>query len=132
MDRDHTLARYDTLEQAMPSNQPVAALDPHQKYENLSDLYLMLWSQLDALLGDGKWLDIVPPQPVEWKQAAKRALQELDTMGDWELRKVIGADYARVEEITLHPDAMPKPEIESFKDYLRDAALRYTEDADPL
>jgi hypothetical protein len=38
----------------------------------------MLWSQLDALLGDTKWLDIAPAQPVEWKRGADQALQALD------------------------------------------------------
>jgi hypothetical protein len=117
----------------MPSSQTVQALDPRREYKDLSRLYLMLWSQLDFLLGDTKWLDIAPPQPVECKQAAEQAREALDAkLRDLELRKAIQSDYVRVQELTLHPGAAPKPDIESFKNYLRDEALRYAEDAYPL
>jgi hypothetical protein len=117
----------------MPSSQAVRALDPRREFKDLSDLYLMLWKQLDVLLGEGKWLDIVPSPPADLKLGADQSLRAMDaTISDGQLRKVLQADYARVQDLVLHPDAAPKPEIESFKDYLRDEALRYTEDAYPI
>jgi len=114
----------------MSSSQAVPARDLRKTKESLSDLYLMLWKQLDVLLGDGKWFDIAPSPPADLKHGADQALQSLDgTLSDRKLLNAIRADYVRVQELTMHPDAAPKPEIESLKDYLRDEALRYTEDA---
>jgi len=131
IDRDHRSAQYDTLKQAMPSSQPVPALDSHKKLKNLSDLYLVLWKQLDVLLGDGKWFDIAPSQPVDLKLAAAQALQEVYATSDQKLCQASQADYVRVQHLTSHPRATPKSEIESLKDRLRDEALRYAEDAYP-
>jgi hypothetical protein len=114
----------------MPGSQTVRALNLGETGENLSDLYVMLWKQLDVLLGDGKWFDIAPSPPADLKHGADQALQALHaTISDRKLLNAIRADYVRVQELTMHPDAAPKTEIESLNDYLRDEALRFTEAA---
>ena len=105
------------------------ALSAEEKYETLSHLYLLLWKQLDQLLGDTKWLEVVPSEPDELRQEAGQALDEVHLfLREGELWRVVKADYERTQELVAHSSVNPKPEIESVKNYLRDQGLRYAEE----
>jgi len=112
----------------MATTQP--ALSAEEKYETLSHLYLLLWKQLDQLLGDNRWLEVTAVQPGELSKEASEALNVLrPLLKEGDLWRVVKADYDRAQELIAHSDATPRPDVESLKNYLRDQALRYAEEA---
>jgi hypothetical protein len=96
----------------MPGSQTVRALNLGETGENLSDLYVMLWKQLDVLLGDGKWFDIAPSPPADLKHGADQALQALHaTISDRKLLNAIRADYVRFKNSPCIPTRLPRPKL---------------------
>jgi hypothetical protein len=109
------------------------ALKTEEKYEMLSHLYLMLWKQLDILQGETKWLDSVPADPDDLKQAAQQALDAVAPfLKGGDLWAVVSRDYNTAQRLTADPRSESPSRMESIKDYLRDQALRFAEESEPL
>jgi hypothetical protein len=102
--------------------------------QRLSDLYLILWKQLDMLSGGMKWLEVRPVGQVELQREAEAALEELrscfppsDALSD-----VIDKDFRKTRRFLDGADEIDGMNVEMFKDYLRDHALRYAQASDEL
>ena len=93
--------------------------------EMLSDLYLALWEQLDLISGEGKWLDIRPPDASDLAVQAQRGMNELERrLSDTDALKQVRNDFEHTQRL-LSSKSAPA----AFKDYLRDQGLRYAESA---
>jgi len=113
---------------------PTRGLSEEQRYERLSDLYLILWKQLDQLSGGMKWLEVRPVDQVELQREAEAALAELrpclppaDGLGD-----VIDKDFRKTHRFLEGAYEIDGMNVEVFKDYLRDSALRFAQASDEL
>ena len=105
--------------------------------EALGDLYLSLWKQLDLLSNEGKWIELRPIDPSQLKTHVDQRMDEVrGAPADSSILKVIERDYSRTQEFVSssasRPEQLPTAEhaqFEALKTYLRDAGLRYEEEA---
>jgi hypothetical protein len=122
---------------------PQVALTEEEKYERLSDLYLTLWKQLDLICAGGRWLDIGPVDEATLKSNAEAIMKEiLPCLPESEpLADVIFKDFRKTQElvhskkpeqISKGADEIEGTNLDAFKDYLRDHALRYSQAAEEL
>ena len=109
---------------ATPQQAPVPSQD-----ELLSDLYLALCEQLDWLTGEGKFLDIRPPDASELRAEVQRGIEEIERrIDDADLLKVVRADFERTQDL-LRRDPAQDPDMAGFRDYLEEQGLRYADSA---
>jgi hypothetical protein len=106
------------------------ALQLDEKYERLSDFYLRLWKQLDLACGDANWLQIRPVSQIELRKEAETILAEIH---DWLATPtpftdgtVLDKDFKKTQEL-VDPAKQQEGGLDSFRDYLRDLALRYSQ-----
>jgi hypothetical protein len=113
---------------------PSRVLPEEQRYERLSDLYLTLWKQLDLLSGGMKWLEVRPPNPIELQREAEIALADLRSyLPDSDaLTDVVDKDFRKAHKFLEGASEIDGMNLEVFKDYLRDHALRYAQASDEL
>jgi hypothetical protein len=111
---------------------PKPEISEEERYQRLSDLYLTLWKQLDSLSGNTKWLEIRPASQVDLQREAEVVLAELkpcfresDVLAD-----VIDKDFRKTHRFLEGAGEIDGMNLEVFKDYLRDHALRYAQAAD--
>jgi hypothetical protein len=102
------------------------ALTMISKYEPLSDLYLALWKQLDMLSEEGKWLELRPENPSALNDDVRQQLQELSPVLG-ELSDAVYRDFEKTQEFVFSGPHKNDAELASFRDYLRDHALRYAD-----
>jgi len=106
------------------------ALSTIANYSELSELYLALWKQLEIASDGAKWLDIRPENRSDLSEEVQRRLREL---GPGLLESDLHTarkDFEKAQELVSSDRGGDKGELVSFRDYLRDLALRYSELAD--
>lgn len=97
-------------------------------YEQLSDVYLMLWRQLENVARDNKWLDIRSDDGATLQGEVRRAIETMNA----DRSSVVFSDYQRTQQLLLNGPHANAPEIAVFREYLRDNALRYAQLATEL
>ncbi len=113
---------------------PTRVISEQQRYERLSDLYLTLWKQLDLLFGGMKWLEVRPADQIELQREAEIALAELKPFlpESDALTDVVDKDFRKTRKFLEGAGEIDGMNLEVFKDYLRDLALRYAQASDEL
>jgi hypothetical protein len=99
------------------------------KYDMLSEFYLALWKQLD-FASDAKWLEIRPEAPSEVKEEVQRRIANLGPGLSESDLNTARKDFEKTNEFVLSGLRAERGELVSFREYLRDLALRYSELAD--
>jgi hypothetical protein len=109
---------------------PQTAIGEIEKYDRLSELYLRLWKQLDLVCGDAKWLEVGPVGQAELRTEAEAILNEIlprlassKTPSDG---TVLEKDFKKTQDLVGQPNPQDSV-VNSFRDYLRDLALRYSQ-----
>jgi hypothetical protein len=103
---------------------PVPAVD----YEQLSELYLMLWRQLDNCAEENKWLQIRPEDASTLLEQTRAAIETIAP----DPSTVLFSDYQRTQKLLLSGPRLNTTEVAAFREYLRDNALRYAQMGDQL
>lgn len=115
---------------ASPSRGPLPNV-----YDMLDDLYLSLWTQIDYLIGEDKWLDLEPADPSGVAADAQREMAQIEAQFEGE-RELITAreDYRGAQTLitkyagragALAP--AEKAELEEFMGRLQSRCDRYSE-----
>lgn len=107
---------------------PAPALEEREKYERLSALYLRLWKQIDLVSGESKWLEIATVGQAELRAEAEAILKEVTSDADG---RVYEEDFKQTQNLVQLPQ-QDQGGLNSFRDYLRDLSLRYSQLADEL
>lgn len=112
---------------------PQTAIRDDEKYDRLSELYLRLWKQLDLLCGDGKWLEVAAVSQAELRAEATAIMHEiapgLAASAPVIDGSVLDKDFRKTQELVEQGNRQ-EGSLDSFRDYLRDLALRYSQLAD--
>lgn len=106
---------------------PRLAVTP-ETYDDLADFYLALWEQLDRAMDDSRYFEIRPVSASDLRDRAEKMLQMLRPDSSSPVFK----DYKKTQSLVLDRTRVNPAEIASFREYLRDHALRYSELADEL
>ena len=96
----------------------------------MSSLYLTLWKQLDQAVGDNKWFEIRTAEPADLRQRAEEILTKLrpHLLPDREpTSDMVAKDFKKTQEFAAGATEVEGKALDSFKDYLRENALRYSE-----
>ena len=100
------------------------------KYDMLSEFYLALWKQLDLVSNDTKWLEIRPESPSDVNAEVQRRIADLGPgLSDSDLNTA-RKDFEKAREFVLSGLRAERGELGSFREYVRDLALRFSELAD--
>jgi hypothetical protein len=107
------------------------ALSPSAKYDKLSEFYLALWKQLDLASNDAKWLELRPEGASELSEEVRDRFSDLrpDLSGS-DLNTAL-KDLEKTKELVFSGFRADAGESVSFREYLRDLALRYAELGEP-
>jgi hypothetical protein len=109
---------------------PQTALLEDDKYERLSDLYLRLWKQLDLVCNDAKWLEVAAVSQDELRTEAEAILNEISTRLTSSTSLVDASvpekDFKKTQALVKQANQQ-EGGLDSFRDYLGDLALRYSE-----
>jgi hypothetical protein len=97
------------------------------KYVMLSELYLALWKQLDLASNDAKWLEIRPEAPSAVSEEVRRRIASLGPGLSESDLNTARKDFEKTNEFVLSGLRAERGELVSFREYLRDLALRYSE-----
>jgi hypothetical protein len=113
---------------------PQTAIRDDERYERLSDRYLRLWKQLDLICGDAKWLEVGPVSQAELRAEAEAILHEISPRllsSNTPLidGNVLDKDFKKTQALVEQANQQ-EGGLDSFRDYLRDLALRYSQLAD--
>jgi hypothetical protein len=107
------------------------ALSPTAKYDKLSELYLALWRQLDLVSNDAKWLEVRPESASALSEEVRERLDDLrPELSGSDLNTAL-KDVEKTKELVFSGLRTDIGESVSFREYLRDLALRYSELAEP-
>ena len=90
-----------------------------ERYETMSQIYLAMWSQLDAVASENKWLDLRPENGADLSQE----IQAL--YAPFQSDPQVKADFERAQQYLLERGS--PSELQRFSGYLRDTGLRYAE-----
>jgi hypothetical protein len=96
----------------------------------LSEFYLALWKQLDLVSNDAKWLEIRPETPSAVSDEAQRRIADLGRGLSESDLNTARKDFEKTREFVLSGVHAERGQLGSFREYLRDLALRYAELAD--
>jgi hypothetical protein len=110
------------------SSQPVRTRTA--KYLQLSEFYLALWKQLDLASDEAKWLEIRPETPSEVNDDVRKRLADLGSRLSESELNTARKDFEKASQLVLSGSRSELAELVSFREYLRDLALRYSELAD--
>jgi hypothetical protein len=109
---------------------PQTAIRDDERYERLSELYLRLWKQLDLVCGDAKWLEVAPVSQRELRAEAERILEEISprlaSSSPIIDGSVLEKDFKKTQDLVEQANQQEMG-LDSFRDYLRDLALRYSQ-----
>jgi hypothetical protein len=107
------------------------ALSSSAKYNKLSELYLALWKQLDLASNGAKWLEVRPESASALSEEVRERFGDLrpDLSGS-DLNTAL-KDLEKTKELVFSGFRADTGESVSFREYLRDLALRYAELAEP-
>jgi hypothetical protein len=109
---------------------PQTAIRDDERYERLSELYLTLWKQLDLVCGDAKWLQVAQVSQGELRAEAERILNEISPGLTSTTRlidaSVVDKDFKKTQDL-VEQAKQQEGGLDSFRDYLRDLALRYSQ-----
>ncbi|MGB6943144.1 MAG: hypothetical protein WBE37_12155 [Bryobacteraceae bacterium] len=107
------------------------ALTSSAKYNKLSELYLALWKQLDLASNSAKWLEVRPESASALSEEVRERFSDLrpDLSGS-DLNTAL-KDVEKTTELVFSGLRADSGESVSFREYLRDLALRFAELADP-
>jgi transposase-like protein len=112
---------------------PQTAIRDDERYERLSDLYLRLWKQLDLICGDTKWLEVASVSQAELRAEAQTILNEISSRlaesASLIDAHVLEQDFKKTQALVEQANRQ-EGGLDSFRDYLRDLALRYSQLAD--
>jgi len=108
--------------QSVPSNSAT-----HSK---LSELYLALWKQLDLASNGAKWLEVRPENAAALSEEVRQRFSDLrPDLSGLDLSTAL-QDLEKTKELAFSGVRGAAGEVVSFREYLRDLALRYSELAD--
>jgi hypothetical protein len=107
------------------SSQPVRTRTA--KYLQLSEFYLALWKQLDLASDGAKWLEIRPETPSDVHDEVQKRMADLGSRLSESDLNTARQDFEKVGQFVLMESRSDHAELVSFRDYLRDLALRYSE-----
>ena len=96
----------------------------------LSEFYLALWKQLDLASNDAKWLEIRPEIPSAVSDEVEERIERLGPGLPESDLNTAQKDYEKTKDFVLSGLRAERGELVSFREYLRDLALRYSELAD--
>ena len=99
-------------------------------YNKLSELYLALWKQLDLASNDAKWLEVRPESASALSEEVRKRFRELSTNLSQPELSIALKDQEKTNELVFSGVRGDAGEVVSFREYLRDLALRYSELAD--
>jgi hypothetical protein len=99
-------------------------------YNELSELYLALWKQLDLASNDAKWLEVRPESASALSEEVHRRFHDLSPALSQPALSTALKDLEKTKELVFGGVRGDAGEIVSFREYLRDLALRYSELAD--
>ena len=112
---------------------PQTAIRDGERYERLSELYLRLWKQLDLVCGDAKWLQVAFVNQGELRTESQAILNEISSglISSAPLidADVLEKDFKKTQDLVEQANQQ-EGGLDSFRDYLRDLALRYSQLAD--
>ncbi len=97
-------------------------------HEALSELYLLLWQQLDSLDEASKWLQIKPRLDGSLLEEVNRRIDLLAPHPT----SVLFADFNKTQDFVHKSGVAEAGDLAGFRDYLRDQGLRYAELADQM
>ena len=96
-------------------------------YQATSEAYLTLWRQLGQISLDAVWLALKPESDEVLHQRIQTLMKSLALHAS----SALSHDYLKTQSLPASKTAAGT-EIESFREYLRDTALRFAELADSL
>ena len=96
--------------------------------EALSELYLMLWQQLEAHCSEDKWLRIQPVPDDSLLPAVRKRVAALAP----DASSILLADFNKTQALLLLKEPAYSGDLAAFREYLRDQGLRYAELADQM
>ena len=100
------------------------------KYVMLSEFYLALWKQLDLASNDAKWREIRPEAPSAVSEEVQQRIAGLGPGFPNRISILPRKDFEKTREFVLSGQRAERGELVSFREYLRDLALRFSELAD--
>jgi|SRR5580704_8055448 hypothetical protein len=106
------------------------ALSTIANYSEVSEFYLALWKQLEIASGGAKWLDIRPENPSDLNEEVQRRLRDLGPGLSESDLNTARKDFEKAQNLVASGTVGDMGELVSFREYLRDLALRYSELAD--
>lgn len=110
------------------ATQPAASTNA--KYNRLSELYLALWKQLDLASNDAKWLEVRPESASAPSEEVRERIAGLNPdIAEPDVTTAL-KDTEKTRELVFSGIRGDAGEAVSFREYLRDLALRYSELAD--
>jgi hypothetical protein len=100
------------------------------KYTPLSELYLALWKQLDLASNDAKWLEARPESASALSEEVRDRFARLSPdLSEPDVTTAL-KDLEKTKELVFSGVRGGAGEVNNFREYLRDLALRYSELAD--
>ena len=100
------------------------------KYSELSEFYLALWKQLELASDSAKWLEVRPESASAVSEEVRQRIRELGPGLSESDLNTARRDFEKSQEFALSGLRAEMGELVSFREYLRDLALRYSELAD--
>lgn len=97
-----------------------------EAYEAQSELYFSLWRQLEVFAPDAKWLEMRPEGSTVLQKRVRTAIQRMAP------DKSTALYLDQKTQDFLRSGTGPNTEVASFREYLRDTALRFAQVADSL
>ncbi len=110
------------------SSQPVRTRTA--KYLQMSEFYLALWKQLDLASDEAKWLEIRPETLSEVNDEVQKRMAGLGSRLSESDLNTARKDFEKANQFVQSESRPEQAELGSFRAYLRDLALRYSELAD--
>lgn len=100
------------------------------KYLLLSEFYLALWKQLDLASNEAKWLEIRPETPSAFDDEVQKRMAALGPDLSESDLNTARKDWEKASQFVRSGSPLERSELVSFREYLRDLALRYSQLAD--
>ncbi len=106
------------------------APSPSAKYHKLGEFYLALWKQLDLTSNAAKWLEVRAESASALNDEVRERFNDLRRgLSGSEVNTAL-KDLEKTKEFLFSGERADPADAVSFREYLRDLALRYSELAD--
>jgi hypothetical protein len=96
--------------------------------EQLSEIYLYLWRQLENVAENNKWLEIRPENNAALQERVRSMVDSLSPAAS----SLLSSDFRKTQELLLSGPHVNATEVAAFREYLRDNGLRYAQIADSM